>query len=120
MLLHSYAVPYDRAAEISGWLDEYTNEYPCKNVIIYNTVWKAELLNGVNQEWKRKIARDGQGFGVYIFDTGTFKREGDGGWSNWVYHEGECRVLPNGTETDCRTFCRRIEEAVVVCDKTRC
>jgi len=77
-------------------------KHPQKNVIVYhNKVGsKFTVANGAHfHEELGLIGVETMGYEVWVFDSGHFKRHGDGGYNNWAY-SGKYTASDDGKTVD--------------------
>lgn len=56
-------------------------------VVFHNVESTHNFVNEVHQYAEIDLAMSKRHYGleIYVFDSGTFHRAGDGGWLNWAY-----------------------------------
>jgi hypothetical protein len=72
-------------------IDTLRASYPNKNAMVCHVASVQELANATHTHYELPLYDFGintgrtQGFEIYVFDSGLFIREGDGGLSNWCF-----------------------------------
>ncbi|MBD2055316.1 hypothetical protein H6F88_04630 [Oculatella sp. FACHB-28] len=70
---------------VKAHLCEVSARNPGKNVMIiqHETYDGPDNLTGVTEDYDIEIG--GNGFDVFVFDTGSFTNDGDMGYENWAW-----------------------------------
>ena len=72
-------------------IDTLRASYPNKNAMVCHVPSAQKLVNSIHTHYELPLYDFGiktgatQGYEIYVFDSGTFIREGDGGLNNWCF-----------------------------------
>lgn len=69
-------------------IDQLLAYYPGKNAIIFHDQDSTtDFVNGVHQHYELDLPSSPgtQGYEIFVLDSGTFTRAGDGGYLNWCF-----------------------------------
>ena len=74
-------VPGDRAERVKSLLDEYSEDFPDKNILVVKDFDNFSFYNPFGLVHLATV----DGMDVIALNSGTVKNKGDGGWINWGF-----------------------------------
>jgi len=78
-----------------GYVSTYRKSYPHRNVIVVHGPYNYALSNVRDLPYTLPLIGDTFDFRILIFDSGTFVRLGDGGFTNWAFGGNFTRGNPD-------------------------